>query len=1416
MKHNLRKTAALALSAGMLLQAWSFSIHAGEQSDAASPAQDPQDTALSSSASGLADPDTYDLIASQTESEEPSARKVIKRTVRIYTADDLRELSENCVLDAWSEGLTVQLENDIDLTGARFHSIPCFSGVFEGNGHTISGFNVQGDVSHTGLFRYLNEKAIVRNLHVSGRLSCRNGGLYVGGIAGNNDGLISGCSFHGEISAQQDAGGIAGVNGEKGVIAGCLFTGSLLSAHAAGGIAGLNQGKILRCVNDGKINTEVIEVSDSLTSELPAELPEAISNFDVSQLSNENIIDIINTGGIAGQSEGFIDNCINRGPVGYARTGYNVGGIAGITSGYIRSCTNEGDICGRKDTGGIAGQIEPETVWDYSSEQLDELLSQLKELDALLANLASDAAAGVGNTRDDIAVAEGYASNAVSELESLLDDVSSEFFTQAANIRSLMDLLKKSIREDDAEGIKSSLSRLHDILQETDFFSQPAAIGLSSTLSGNAGANLSVTSSRFRSLLLSFAAWIQSAIQNGAPQGGAQIPEDLYDDLFSGSDGGATAPDDVDELPEDSYIYDDTAGGEDAPYEDVIAPEYGYEEDFSDDYSEDVSDEPDAYFIEEDSSFTYAADELPDGEAEAQDPGEDPSGDSGNEPDAGNDSGNEPDEGSDSGNEPDADNTISGQGWADISGESNGSFDLNLNGSILTSLDGSVQLDLSELFPDAGELTSVLQELMAHSASLVDTETLALAKDVLDDIHFTQPDTEPFFSSVRDLMTALRPLDDDIASISSTAASDIRAVTEQMDTILETFFSDMENISLLEKKEESDVSLPDPWQSDDGAIFACVNRGTVSADTNVGGIAGAVSYEDLFDAEDLVDLTGYILKDAKKLIFASVRDCENIGAVSAKKTAAGGIVGMLEYGIATGCLSSGEISVTDGEYCGGVAGSADGSVTECLTKNLINGNSYSGGIAGKGAAIMNCISYSQVNGKGAYVGAVAGWSDGNVSDNLYYDRGLGGVDGVSFTGRTDPVTMNIPTVQTGYGADPRVLSSVLAQNGADTKKAGTGAGTDAALQDTQADDAADAAGSPDAAGSSDTSGSSDASDEQGTDTPPEAADDQASGSADAQPVPDDQATDSADALSAPDAEAADIEEPAPDAQTVSSAEEVIDAAFSAWRAETESELSASSAQTQIKPPAASDTQDTDSAEAKPGSAPFADETESDDQTLSAAAEPDMIYTDDPVLTFMVNGRVAARIVVPFGEGITQLPKVENDGDDYWVWDTFDQDAIYSDMTIEGSYKHPVRTLSASGNPPLFLAEGVFYEGQKLQVESTKVPSPVKDMPDVDCYTVTVNGYSDPLKVRMKAESGGTLYQAKDGKALSELSYTTDGSYLVFELENGGSFLYAMPKEAQIGHFRVPVRVLVPVLIAAAIVLIFILVRIRRRRKKKAS
>ena len=286
--------------------------------------------------------------------------------IEIGTEEELREFAANCSVDEWSRDKLVILTDNISLTGAEEICIPVFGGYFDGAGHHISNLEITSAGSDKGLFRYVQDGGIVKGLTVEGRVAPDGTAKQVGGIVGVNYGLVENCSFTGTVIGDTNVGGIAGSNAETGEIRRCKNAGVVLGDHSAGGITGSNDGTLNNCGNSGKINTYSTEVTYEL-DDFSAENLEKLN-------STSNVAAHTDTGGIAGISGGKIYFCVNTGDIGYEHVGYNIGGIVGrLHQGYIQSCTNNGHVLGRKDVGGMVGQMEPFLEIQYLSDKLQEL-----------------------------------------------------------------------------------------------------------------------------------------------------------------------------------------------------------------------------------------------------------------------------------------------------------------------------------------------------------------------------------------------------------------------------------------------------------------------------------------------------------------------------------------------------------------------------------------------------------------------------------------------------------------------------------------------------------------------------------------------------------------------------------------------------------------------------------------------------------------------------------------------------------------------------------------------------------------------------------------------------------------------------------------------------------------------------------
>lgn len=259
--------------------------------------------------------------------------------ITVLSARDLQALSEMTSLGESFEGVTIRLDADIDMSGVedfkpiggeRYYDGAKFAGVFDGQGHAVSGLCIETDERCSGFFG--NVSGTVKNLIVAGSVT---GGNSVGGIAGYvYGGTVDNCSFLGSVTGSKGVGGIAGcvLNGE---IRGCSVSGSVIgSGEGVGGIAGIFQNDIIELCS---AYAEVTGVGQ-------------------------------NVGGVAGeQVGGSIRNCIHSGSVTGVVTGSGddatltsgVGGVVGhYSSGDLVLCCHDGAVSGFFNVGGVIGYKE--------------------------------------------------------------------------------------------------------------------------------------------------------------------------------------------------------------------------------------------------------------------------------------------------------------------------------------------------------------------------------------------------------------------------------------------------------------------------------------------------------------------------------------------------------------------------------------------------------------------------------------------------------------------------------------------------------------------------------------------------------------------------------------------------------------------------------------------------------------------------------------------------------------------------------------------------------------------------------------------------------------------------------------------------------------------------------------------------
>ena len=259
----------------------------------------------------------------------------------IYTAEQLNTIG--LIKCDWDKHF--KLMSDIDLggyMGTSFNIIgqylgwedrenEPFSGVFNGNGHTISNFTYDSNgVDCIGLFSYCSGE--VRDLVLIDPNVDAVTGRFVGSLVGIlGQGSVTGCGvLDGNISADSYVGGIVGYNSE-GTITNCYSTVSVSANKYAGGLAGGNYGTISDCYSSGII------------------------------LGESNI------GGLVGYFvSGTMSRCYSSASI-YAES--EAGGLVGrIFRDRISECYSSAMVYGDSKIGGLVGSNEGGTIWNcYSS-----------------------------------------------------------------------------------------------------------------------------------------------------------------------------------------------------------------------------------------------------------------------------------------------------------------------------------------------------------------------------------------------------------------------------------------------------------------------------------------------------------------------------------------------------------------------------------------------------------------------------------------------------------------------------------------------------------------------------------------------------------------------------------------------------------------------------------------------------------------------------------------------------------------------------------------------------------------------------------------------------------------------------------------------------------------------------------------
>ena len=187
----------------------------------------------------------------------------------VTTVQQIENIQTVFVLHGASGGVYWQLGKNIDATGYFAEGAPGynsdagwvpignssaqpFQGNFDGNGHTITGLFINDtSLYYVGLFGIVNHSEIMNLGIVNANIT---GNTYVGGVIGNNAGIVENCYVTGTVSGSSSVGGVVGFN-NSGIVENCYSTCTINGGSTVGGVVGFcNTSTLMNCYSAGSVS----------------------------------------------------------------------------------------------------------------------------------------------------------------------------------------------------------------------------------------------------------------------------------------------------------------------------------------------------------------------------------------------------------------------------------------------------------------------------------------------------------------------------------------------------------------------------------------------------------------------------------------------------------------------------------------------------------------------------------------------------------------------------------------------------------------------------------------------------------------------------------------------------------------------------------------------------------------------------------------------------------------------------------------------------------------------------------------------------------------------------------------------------------------------------------------------------------
>lgn len=862
--------------------------------------------------------------------------------VRIGNYEEWYDFARKCTLDTWSADKYVVLTDNIDFNMKEFVPVPLFCGVFDGQGHTINRAAYTEEQNYIGIFSKTSPAAVIRNLNVIGIMKPAGKPFDIGGIVGDNAGMIAQCKYDGYVEGYDYIGGIVGYNEATGIISACSVTGKITGLHHVGGVCGTNAGLVTGCSTKADINTVTKEMQTGLSDIKVEELFTSLLNMgreDGNKKSISATSNPVDIGGIVGSNTGEISSCANDSTVGYEHVGYNVGGIVGRSSGYVHDCINNGSLNGRKDIGGIIGQAEPYIRLDLTKDIIAQLSENINGLHDAVEKTISDTDNSSGVVSARLNVIKNFADMALSDTGYLAN--STEDFVNGAmnSTNQIMGRIEYVLDETSKNGgpmddltdagsdLRGAASDLEKAAEDLDIYNY---------MSEDEKTEYDAAKTNLKNATEEYSGYYSKKydeVYDGYYR--KQYYKELTDSEYSGPN-----------PPTDKELADAEVSSGKTP-EEIDEAKAKAASEAARKANTEASDYANYRYTTNHPGSSYATDV---------------------------------------------------EGYADTISR----IVLKYSDQMTQNAKSDGKAATKDIKSMAGNLKDAGSQMKSIVRDVAGRGAVQFPQ--LSDEYRLR--TNSLVSNIQGMSDNLGFLNNEMKGSTDTVCNDLEDVNDKFSTIMLLFTDAMDGVldmdySTVYEDESNDVCET----SIDATVADCSNFGSVRGDINTGGIAGTMAEEYDFDLEGDVTGVKDSSVNSTYRTKCVLRNNKNMADIRGKKSYVGGVCGLHEIGTILRCSDFSKVSSESGDYVGGIAGRSYATIRQSYEKGILSGQSYIGGICGNGSDITDCVAMPNIKEGTNFTGAVAGYVDdgAKIKRNVFVSSTLAGLDRISRTGVAEPV-----------------------------------------------------------------------------------------------------------------------------------------------------------------------------------------------------------------------------------------------------------------------------------------------------------------------------------------------------------------------------------------------------------------------------